>query len=361
MTPAHAEQYSGLEIIDGIPVHRFALGLPYDVALNPMAISQLRVAVTNGGFDVVHAHQFLQHLSDPVAALREMRRVLRRLAEPGAVLGDGVEIGPFCHVGAQVRLDDGVVLKSHVVVTGDTRIGAETTVFPFACIGEAPQDLKYAGEDTRLVIGARNRIREYVTMNPGTAGGGGLTQVGDDGLFMAGSHVAHDCRVGNGVILVNNVAIAGHCNLGDEVIVGGLSGVHQFVRIGRGAMIGALTMVTADVLPFALVSGPRGHLDGLNLVGLKRRGASRADIHELREMLDRLGTGSFRDTARHLAQAETGAMVRDVLGDLGEATPEQVARRFTRGRAATVKPLLETLTAIGQARILEGARFTLSA
>ena len=235
------------------------------------------------------------------------------IVEPGAELAAGVRVGPFCHVGAQVRLAEGVELKSHVVIAGDTVIGPETVVFPFACIGEAPQDLKFRGETTRLVIGARNRIREYVTMNPGTQGGGGLTEVGDDGLFMAGSHVAHDCRIGNHVILVNNVAIAGHCVLEDEVIVGGLSGVHQFVRIGRGAMIGAVTMVTADVLPYALVSGPRGHLDGLNLVGLKRRGATRADIAALRGLLGALGTGSFRETARARAGGETTAMERDVL------------------------------------------------
>lgn len=235
------------------------------------------------------------------------------VVDAGAQLGAGVRIGPFCHVGPQVRLAEGVELKSHVVIAGDTEIGAQTVVFPFACIGEAPQDLKFRGEDTRLVIGARNRIREYVTMNPGTEGGGGLTSVGDDGLFMAGSHVAHDCRIGNNVILVNNVAIAGHCVLEDEVIVGGLSGVHQFVRIGRGAMIGAVTMVTADVLPYALVSGPRGHLDGLNLVGLKRRGATRADIAGLRSLLAALGSGSFRDTARARAQDETSEMEREVL------------------------------------------------
>ena len=235
------------------------------------------------------------------------------VVDAGAQLGAGVRIGPFCHVGPQVRLAEGVELKSHVVIAGDTEIGAQTVVFPFACIGEAPQDLKFRGEDTRLVIGARNRIREDVTMNPGTEGGGGLTSVGDDGLFMAGSHVAHDCRIGNSVILVNNVAIAGHCVLEDEVIVGGLSGVHQFVRIGRGAMIGAVTMVTADVLPYALVSGPRGHLDGLTLVGLKRRGATRADIAGLRSLLAALGSGSFRDTARARAQAETSEMEREVL------------------------------------------------
>ncbi|MFD1881116.1 acyl-ACP--UDP-N-acetylglucosamine O-acyltransferase [Paracoccus pacificus] len=233
--------------------------------------------------------------------------------EPGAQIGQGVGIGPFCHVGAEVRLDDGVVLKSHVVVTGDTELGAETVVFPFASVGEVPQDLKFKGEKSRLVIGARNRIREYVTMNPGTEGGGGLTQVGDDGLFMAGAHVAHDCRIGNRVILVNNASVAGHCVLEDDVIVGGLSGVHQFVRIGRGAMIGAVTMVTADVIPFGLVQGPRGHLDGLNLVGLKRRGASRADIAALRDLVAALGQGSFRESARQLAEGDPGAMEREVL------------------------------------------------
>jgi UDP-N-acetylglucosamine acyltransferase len=233
--------------------------------------------------------------------------------EDGAQLGAGVRIGPFCVVGPQVRLDDGVELKSHVVVTGDTSIGAETTIFPFASIGEVPQDLKFRGEHVRLQIGARNRIREYVTINPGTEGGGGVTVIGDDGLFMAGSHVAHDCRIGDGVILVNNASVAGHCHLEEDVIIGGLSGVHQWVRIGRGAMIGAVTMVTADVIPYGLVQGPRGHLDGLNLVGLKRRGASRAEILALRDLLAALGQGSFRDTARARSGTEVTGMERDVL------------------------------------------------
>ncbi|WP_410217346.1 acyl-ACP--UDP-N-acetylglucosamine O-acyltransferase [Paracoccus sp. (in: a-proteobacteria)] len=233
--------------------------------------------------------------------------------EPGAHVGAGVEIGAFCVVGPEVRLDDGVVLKSHVVVSGDTSIGAETVVFPFASIGEVPQDLKFRGEPVRLQIGARNRIREHVTMNPGTEGGGGLTTVGDDGLFMMGSHVGHDCHIGDRVILANNVAIAGHCVLEDDVIVGGLSGVHQWVRIGRGAMIGAVTMVTADVIPYGLVQGPRGHLDGLNLVGLKRRGATRSEISALRDLLSALGAGSFRATARDRADQDVTAMERDVL------------------------------------------------
>lgn len=249
--------------------------------------------------------------------------------EPGAKIGAGVEIGPFCVIGPEVTLQDGVVLKSHVVVTGDTIIGPETVIFPFACIGEVPQDLKFRGEKVRLEIGARNRIREYVTMNPGTEGGGGVTRIGDDGLFMAGTHVAHDCIIGDRVILVNNVAVAGHCVLEDDVIVGGLSGVHQWVRIGRGAMIGAVTMVTADVLPFGLVQGPRGHLDGLNLVGLKRRGASRSDILALRKLLDELGTGSFRDTARAKAEDDVTDMEREVLdfilgpSDRSFLTPKQ--------------------------------------
>ncbi|MTD98903.1 acyl-ACP--UDP-N-acetylglucosamine O-acyltransferase [Paracoccus sp. YIM 132242] len=235
------------------------------------------------------------------------------VVEDGAQIGAGVRIGPFCVIGPRVRLAEGVVLKSHVAIAGDTSVGEGTVIFPFASIGEVPQDLKFKGEDVRLEIGARNRIREYVTMNPGTEGGGRVTRIGDDGLFMAGCHVGHDCQLGDRVILVNNASLAGHCHLDDDVIIGGLSGVHQWVRIGRGAMIGAVTMVTADVIPYGLVQGPRGHLDGLNLVGLKRRGASRADIHELREMLDKLGGGSFRDRARHLAEGETGPMVRDVL------------------------------------------------
>jgi len=234
--------------------------------------------------------------------------------EPGATVGEGCRIGPFCLIGAEVTLGPGIEVKSHAVVTGATTVGEGTVIFPFATIGEVPQDLKFRGEKTALVIGARNRIREHVTINLGTGGGGGVTRVGDDCLLMAGSHVAHDCQIGNRVILVNNAALAGHCILEDDVIVGGLSGVHQFVRIGRGAMIGAVTMVTADVIPHGLVQGPRGTLDGLNLVGLKRRGAARGEIAALRDLLDALSRGSFRESAR--MQSEAGPespLVREVL------------------------------------------------
>ena len=241
--------------------------------------------------------------------------------EEGARLGDGVRIGPFCVVGAGVTLGDRVELRSHVVVTGDTEIGADTVIFSFAVIGEVPQDLKYKGEASRLVIGQRNRIREHVTMNGGTEGGGGVTRIGNDGLFMAGCHIAHDAQVGDRVIVVNSAAIAGHCVLEDDVIVGGLSGVHQFVRIGRGAIIGAVTMVTNDVIPYGLVQAPRGELDGLNLVGLKRRGVARADITALRAAFQMLaqGEGTFQDRARRLRDENDSQYVQDivrfVLGD----------------------------------------------
>ncbi|MFK7744005.1 MAG: acyl-ACP--UDP-N-acetylglucosamine O-acyltransferase [Roseobacter sp.] len=235
--------------------------------------------------------------------------------EPGAQIDPAAKVGPFCIVGPQVSLASGVELKSHVVVTGDTDIGADTIVFPFSVIGEIPQDLKFKGEATKLVIGQRNRIREHVTMNCGTQAGGGVTRIGDDGLFMAGCHVAHDAIIGNRVILVNSVAIAGHCVLEDDVIVGGLSGVHQFVRIGQGAIIGAVTMVTNDVIPHGLVQAPRGELDGLNLVGLKRRGVSRADITALRAAFQMLaqGDGTFQDRATRLGEETSSDYVREIV------------------------------------------------
>ncbi len=236
-----------------------------------------------------------------------------RIAE-GAEIGAGARVGPFCIVGEKAKLGRGVVLKSHVVVAGDTEIGEETVIFPFASIGEIPQDLKYAGEETRLVIGRRNRIREGVTMNIGTAGGGGITRVGDDCLFMTGAHVAHDAQVGNRVIMANQVAVAGHCVIEDDVIIGGLSGIHQFVRIGRGAIIGALTMVTNDVIPHGLVQAPRGQLDGLNLVGLKRRGVAREDITALRAAYQMLaqGEGTFQERAERLREESDSPHVREI-------------------------------------------------
>jgi len=236
------------------------------------------------------------------------------IVDPAAVIGDGCQIGPYAVIGAEVSLGAGVVVKSHAVVTGWTELGAGCEVFPFACVGEVPQDLKYRGEHTRLIVGTRCRIREGATLSTGTAGGGGVTRVGDDCLLMTGVHIGHDAQVGNRVVMANQVAIAGHCQIGDDVIIGGLSGVHQFVRIGRGAIIGAVTMVANDVLPYGLVQGPRGELDGLNLVGLKRRGVERAEITALRAAYQSLaqGEGSFLERARKLALETGSARVREM-------------------------------------------------
>lgn len=235
--------------------------------------------------------------------------------EQGAVIGQGCSIGPFCHIGPKVVLHDNVTLKSHVVVSGQTEIGAGTTVYSFAVLGEIPQDKKFNGEETRLIIGERNRIREHVTMNTGTQGGGGITRIGNDGLFMAGCHVAHDVIIGDRVVLVNSAAIAGHCVLEDDVIVGGLSGIHQFVRIGQGAIIGAVTMVTNDVIPYGLVQAPRGELDGLNLVGLKRKGVARSDITALRAAFQMLaqGEGTFQNRASRLGDDTDSDYVKKIV------------------------------------------------
>lgn len=205
------------------------------------------------------------------------------VVDPGATLGKNVSIGPYCVVGAEVVLEDDVVLASHVVVDGRTRLGAGTQVFPFASIGLAPQDLKYAGEKSRLDIGRNNVIREYVTLNPGTMGGGMLTSVGDNCLLMVGVHVAHDCRIGDNVVMANNATLAGHVEVEDFAVLGGLSAVHQFCRIGHHAMIGGMSAVEQDVIPYGSVMGDRARLSGLNIVGLKRRGFSRKDVHSLRQ------------------------------------------------------------------------------
>ncbi len=204
------------------------------------------------------------------------------IVEDGARLADGVTIGPYCTVGPAVTLEAGVELVSHVVLAGETRIGAGTRVWPFAALGHAPQDLKYRGEATRLEVGPRAMIREHVTIHRGTEGGGGVTQVGAGCLVMAGCHVAHDCRLGEGAILASNAALGGHVALGAFATVGGLSAVHQHVRIGAHAFVGGLTGVDRDVIPYGTAHGNRAALDGLNLVGLKRRGFPRPVIEALR-------------------------------------------------------------------------------
>ncbi|MEM8948344.1 MAG: acyl-ACP--UDP-N-acetylglucosamine O-acyltransferase [Pseudomonadota bacterium] len=225
------------------------------------------------------------------------------IVAPEAELED-VYVGPFCQVDADVRIGRGSRLESHVVVTGRTTLGEGCRVFPFACLGHRPQDLKYRGEESDLIIGSNNQIREHVTMHPGTAHGGGTTRVGSNGLFMAGVHVAHDCQVGDGVIMANNATLAGHVEVMDFAFLGGLSAVHQFVRIGRQAMIGGLAGVEADVIPYGTVLGNRASLNGLNIIGMKRRGVDRDEIQQMRNAYRTLFAtdGTFADRLIEVAE-----------------------------------------------------------
>ena len=195
-----------------------------------------------------------------------------------AKISESAEIGPYVVIGPKVEIGDNVKIHSHVNISGNTKIGDGTIIFPFASIGNDPQDLKYSGEDTKLEIGKNNKIREYVTINPGTLGGGGLTKIGDNCLFMISSHVAHDCKVGNNVIIANNVPLGGHVVVEDNVVIGGNSAVQQFTRIGKLAMIGGMTGVLHDVIPYGLSIGNRNYLQGLNLIGLRRANFDNKDI-----------------------------------------------------------------------------------
>jgi len=205
------------------------------------------------------------------------------VVEDGARLGEGVVVGPFCHIGAGVELAEGAELVSHVVVTGDTMLGAGAKIFPFASVGTQSQDLKSRNDSGRLTIGANCIIREGVTINAGTRAGGGETRIGDDSAFLANSHVGHDCQIGDGVVLSNGVLLGGHVQIGDHAMVGGGTAVHQHVRIGAHVFVGGLAGVEGDVPPYALAGGNRAHLFGLNLVGLRRRGYSDARIARLRD------------------------------------------------------------------------------
>ncbi|MFM8186181.1 MAG: acyl-ACP--UDP-N-acetylglucosamine O-acyltransferase [Alphaproteobacteria bacterium] len=199
-----------------------------------------------------------------------------------AKIASDVEIGPFVVIGDKVKIDSGTKIKSHAVIEGDTEIGKNNLIFTFATIGLDPQDLKFKGEDSKLIIGDNNKIREHVTIHRGTEDGGMITKIGSNNLFMVGVHIAHDCIVGDHIILANNATLAGHVQIENHVVIGGLSAVHQFVRIGKGAMIGGMSGVESDVIPFGLVMGERGFLAGLNLIGLKRNNFSREEIHALR-------------------------------------------------------------------------------
>lgn len=225
------------------------------------------------------------------------------IIEDGARLGDNVKVGPFCYVGPQVVLDDGVTLISHVWVGGDTTVGENTEISPFAVIGGKNQDLKDKEKKGKLIIGKNNSIREHATMQPGSPDGGNVTRVGDNGLFMIGTHIAHDCQVGNNVIMSNNATLAGHVKVGDRAIIGGLSAVHQFTRIGAHAMVGGMCGIARDVIPYSLISF--NILEGVNIVGLKRRGFSLETINTLRLAVGEIFNGEGTLSERVAKVAET--------------------------------------------------------
>ena len=210
------------------------------------------------------------------------------IIDKNAKIAKDVKIGPFCYIGANVEIENGVELISNIHIEGKTKIGKATKIFPFACIGTAPQDLKFKGENNSLEIGENNTIREYVTINPGTEGGGRKTVIGNNCVLMISSHVAHDCYIGNNVVIANNVPLGGHVTIEDSVVIGGNSAVQQFTRIGRLAMIGGMTGVLKDVIPFGLSFGNRNYLRGINLIGLKRKKYENKKILELDEAFKKI-------------------------------------------------------------------------
>ena len=222
-----------------------------------------------------------------------------------ALLGSNVTIGPYCIINENVKIGNNVNLKAHVYIDGNTTIGDNCTFFPYCSIGTSPQDLKYKGEESILKIGNNNIFREYVTINPGTEGGGLKTVIKDNCLFMINAHVAHDCKIGNNVIMVNNASLAGHVILEDYAIMGALSGAHQFCRIGKHSMIGGLSGVDSDVIPYGTVIGNRAYLSGLNIIGLKRRGFSKDIIQDLRKAYGLLFSsqeGTFSDRVKEVSE-----------------------------------------------------------
>ena len=231
------------------------------------------------------------------------------IIDPKAKISSTVEIGPYSIIGPDVEIGDHVIIQSHVNITGHTTIGKNNKIFPFASIGNDPQDMKYNGEKTKLLVGDNNTIREYVTINPGTVQGGGITKIGNNNLIMINAHIAHDCLIGNNIVIANSAAIAGHAEINDFVIIGGNCGVQQFTRIGKMAMIGGMTGVSRDVIPYGLSTGNRNYLNGINVVGLRRNKVSNKDIigltdaykeifssESLKENLNKLN-GNFRNNS----------------------------------------------------------------
>jgi len=233
----------------------------------------------------------------------------------GAQIGAGCDIGPYCVIGEHVKLGANSILKSHICLDGHTTIGEGCTIYPFASLGHAPQDLKYNNEPSELIIGKNNTIREHVTMNPGTETGAMKTVVGDNGLFMIGVHVAHDCMIGDNVIMANNATLGGHVTVGNRALIGGLAAVHQWVRIGDFAVIGGMSGVESDVIPFGRVKGERASLAGLNLIGLERGGFDKSQIKQIQKAVNMIfkGQGNLDERIEEVSKNFDDEMVQNIV------------------------------------------------
>ena len=249
-----------------------------------------------------------------------------------AKINEKVEIGPYTVIGPNVEINEGTKIQSHVSITGHTIIGKNNKIFPFASIGNEPQDLKYKGERTKLIIGDGNTIREYTTINTGTIGGGEITKIGDNSLLMIGVHIAHDCIIGNNVVIANSAAIAGHAEIGDDVIIGGNCGVQQFTRIGKMAMIGGMTGVSRDVIPYGVSIGNRNYLDGINIVGLRRRKVSNKDIINLTDAYKEIfKTESLNDNLNKLnGNFKDNIYVKEVIEFLNKDKKRPICTPFSK-------------------------------
>ena len=249
-----------------------------------------------------------------------------------AKVSSSANIGPYSVIGPNVEIGKDVIIHSHVNISGDTIIGSGNKIYPFASIGNDPQDLKYNGEKTKLIIGKNNKIREYVTIHPGTEGGGKLTKIGDNCLFMISSHVAHDCFIGNNVIIANNVPLGGHVTIEDNVVIGGNSAVQQFTRIGKLAMVGGMTGVLNDVIPYGLSIGNRNYLQGLNLIGLRRSNFANKDILGLTEAYKEIfATKNLTDNLNKLnGEFKENPLVKDVIEFITKDKKRSICTPFTK-------------------------------
>jgi UDP-N-acetylglucosamine acyltransferase len=251
---------------------------------------------------------------------------------PDAKISSSAKIGAYTVIGPKVEIGENVEIFSHVNISGDTKIGSGTKIFPFASIGTSPQDLKFKGEHTKLEIGNNNTIREYVTINPGTDGGTGITKIGNNCLFMISSHIAHDCQIGNNVIIANNVPLGGHVTIEDNVVIGGNSAVQQFTRIGKLAMIGGMTGVLKDVIPFGLSIGNRNYLQGLNLIGLRRANYNNKDILELSEAYKKIfATKNLTNNLNKLnGTFKENSLVKDVIEFITKDKKRSICTPFSK-------------------------------